>query len=106
VYGNSACTKVVHPHDTAYNISPQIVEYEDFPYWLAVGIDDRGGLGKETVGLKVILVFGRFDELSVQVQDLLYGSCKGLETANSKNQDLCKEIPIWRSRRDCGMVED
>jgi hypothetical protein len=72
VDGDTACTKIVHPHNTADDISPQVVEHEDFPYRLAVVVNDGGSFWKETIGLIAVLAVVRLDEISVQVQNLLY----------------------------------
>ena len=41
MYGNAKTSQVIDPQDAANNISAQVIEYQNFPYGIAIRIQNR-----------------------------------------------------------------
>ena len=40
MYGNAKTSQVIDPQDAANNVPAQVIEYENFPYGIAIGIQN------------------------------------------------------------------
>ena len=49
MYCNAKTSQVIDPQDTANNIPAQVIEYQNFPYGIAIRIQDRRRLRDEFV---------------------------------------------------------
>lgn len=68
VHGNAHGAQVAHPQDAADNISTQVVEDEDLPDGISVGIEYRTH-GRQTIRVGIVaLILGN---VLVEVEDLL-----------------------------------
>ena len=82
VYCDPPSSQIVHSQDTAYYVSSKCIEHEDFPYWLAVGVEDRCRLWNQAVARVGLMVqFGLLRHV-IEVQDALDGVYKG-QTGNA-----------------------
>jgi hypothetical protein len=72
VYCDAPSSKIVDAKHAAYDISPQIVKHQDFPYWISVFVQDWGGLRDKSVGGGALMGgIGGLGRLVVEVEDLL-----------------------------------
>lgn len=54
VYRDSPAPQIVHPQHTADHILSQLVEHKHFPYRLALRIENRSRLGRQSVCLAAV----------------------------------------------------
>jgi hypothetical protein len=67
------CPQVVDPQHTAYDISSEVIEDQDFPYWIPILVENRG---RRNSNGALILAIGGLFRFVVQIQHALNGPCK------------------------------
>lgn len=50
MYCNTEAPKVVDPQNTTYHVPSQVIEDQDLPYGIAIGIQDGRCLGYQSIG--------------------------------------------------------
>lgn len=74
MYCNAPRSEVTDAEHAADDVPAQIIKDQDLPYGIAIGVQDRSGLGRNAVRgrpvVEPVIVLGR---LMVEVQDLLDG---------------------------------
>jgi hypothetical protein len=66
---DSTRSQVIYTHDAANDVPPQVVKDQDFPYRLAVRVDDWGRLGEKAIRLVVMLIVRRVRRCLIEVKD-------------------------------------
>lgn len=68
VHSDAHGAQIRDPQNTAHNIATKIIEHQNFPDRVAIGIEDRSDRREQGVGLGIIFVVG-FNRL-VQIENL------------------------------------
>lgn len=71
VNSNPPRSQIIDSQDTADNITPHAVEYQDLPNRIAILIQDRGGVGDEAAMARGIMGVLCRAGIMVQIQEFL-----------------------------------
>jgi hypothetical protein len=69
VHGHAHGAQVTDPHDTANDITAEVVKDQDFPNRIAIAVEDGGNRGEQAVG-ESFFGFARFN-CFVEIKNLL-----------------------------------
>lgn len=100
VHGDAHGPQIADAHDTADDISTEVVKDEDFPDGVPVSVEDGGNRREEPVGLDLIRV-GRLDGL-VEIEDLFQ---RGLRIGSLASSGATRRKGSWRLPTDLSISQ-